>query len=117
MIPLMFSNSFSVAVMVSDAKKAAKWYEEKLGFETSVDGHWVVASPKGASWKLHLCESELEPGNTGICLYSDDVKKTVDGLKKKGVRFTRDYSKSEAGEGAMFDDLYGNVFWISSGTP
>lgn len=44
----MTSKAFSVAVMVSDGKKSAKWYKEKLGFETSVDGHWVTAWPKGA---------------------------------------------------------------------
>lgn len=116
-LSFMFSKSFSVAVTVSDAKKAAKWYKQTLGFNVSTeDEHWVTAWPKGASWKFHLCETKLEPGNTGICFYSDDVKKTVDGLKKKGVKFSKDYTKTEWGESAMFDDPDGNVFWISNGT-
>lgn len=116
LLPYMLSKSFSVAVMVSDPKKAAKWYKEKLGFNVSAEEHWVTAWERGAPWKLHLCEGKLEPGNTGICFYSEEVKKTVDGMKKKGVKFSRDYTKTEWGENAMFEDLDGNVFWISNGT-
>ena len=45
----MLSKSFSVAVMVSDGKKAAKWYKEKLGFNVSTEmEHWVTAWPQGS---------------------------------------------------------------------
>ena len=115
----MFSNYFSVAVMVSDAKKSAEWYKRKLGFEVSTeDDHWVTAAEKGASWKLHLCESELEPGNTGICFYTDEIQRKVGDLKQKGVKFSMDYTKTEdGGEISMFEDPDGNIFWISKGTP
>ena len=106
-----------MAIMVSDAKKAAAWYAEKLGFETSVEDHWVTAWPKGAKWKLHLCEGKLEPGNTGIGFYSDDLKGTVADLKKKGVKFATDYTKTEWGEIAQFEDPDGNIIWISKGGP
>ena len=115
--PDMISKDFTIAVVVSDGKKAAKWYSEKLGFETSVEGHWVLAWPKGAGWKLHLCEGELEPGNTGISFYTDDVKGTVADLKKKGVKFARDYTKTKWGENAMVEDPDGNVLWITAGEP
>jgi predicted enzyme related to lactoylglutathione lyase len=78
--------------------------------------HWVVVWPKGATWKLHLCEGELEPGNTGIGFYTDNVEKVVASLKKKGVAFSQDYTKTEWGEIAKFDDPDGNVFWISKGS-
>jgi uncharacterized glyoxalase superfamily protein PhnB len=114
----MVSREVSVAVMVSDAKKSAAWYKEKLGFEVSTEeGHWVTAWPKGANWKLHLCEGELEPGNTGIGLYSDDVKKAVEELKKKGVKFAMDYTKTQWGENAQLKDPDGNLIWISAGGP
>jgi len=113
----MLSKDFSVAVMVSDAKKSAAWYK-KLGFETSIeDEHWVTAWPKGAQWKLHLCEGELEPGNTGIAFYTDDVKATVAELKKKGATFAMDYTKSQWGENAQVKDPDGNLFWITKGRP
>lgn len=113
----MLNENFSVAVMASDASKSARWYKEKLGFEISEEGHWVAAWPKGANWKLHLCKGELEPGNTGIGLYSDNVKETVEDLKKKGVKFSQDYTKTDWGEIAKFDDPDGNVIWISNGAP
>jgi uncharacterized glyoxalase superfamily protein PhnB len=114
----MISKEFSVAVMVSDGKKSAAWYKEKLGFEISTEeDHWVTAWPKGAIWKLHLCEGKLEPGNTGIGLYSDDLKNTVANLKKKGVKFATDYTKTEWGEIAQLKDPDGNIIWISAGGP
>jgi CreA protein len=113
----MISNNFSIAMMVSDAKKSAKWYEEKLGFETSIEDHWVTAWPKGAGWKLHLCQGKPEPGNTGIGFYSDDVKKTAADLKKNGVKFARDYAKTEWGENAQIEDPDGNIIWIKNGSP
>jgi uncharacterized glyoxalase superfamily protein PhnB len=113
----MISKEFSVAVMVSDAAKAAAWYRENLGFETSTEDHWVTAAPKGSSWKLHLCEGELEPGNTGIGLYTDDLQQTVADLKKKGVTFAMDYTKTEWGEIAQLTDPDGNIIWISKGSP
>ena len=114
----MISKDLSIAVMVSDGKKSAAWYRSKLGFETSIDeGHWVTAGPKGAKWKLHLCEGKLEPGNTGISFYAEDVKKTVADLKKKGAKFAHDYTKTKWGEYAMVEDPDGNAIWISKGSP
>ena len=114
----MLSQSFSVAVMVSDAKKSAAWYKEKLGFEVSLeDDHWITTWQKGANWKLHLCQGTLEPGNTGICFYSNEVQKVVNDLKSKGVKFSQDYTRRDWGEIAKFDDPDGNVFWLASGEP
>jgi len=113
----MLNKQFSVAVMVSDAKKSAAWYKEKLGFETAVDDHWVTAWPKGANCKLHLCEGDLEPGNTGIAVYADDVKETVADLKAKGVKFAMDYTKNAWGESAQLKDPDGNIIWIYPEAP
>lgn len=114
----MFSKIFSVAVVVSDGKKAAKWYKEKLGFEVSIENeHWITAWPKGSQCMIHLCEGELEPGNTGIAFYTDDLKGAIAALKKKGVKFSKDYTKESWGEFAMFDDPDGNSFWLQPGSP
>jgi len=107
----------SVAVMVSDEKKAKEWYRDKLGFEVQSDEeHWVVVGPGGSQFGLHLCPDEaLEPGNTGILFYAADIEGTCQELKRKGVEFTRDLGKAEwdpSMKYAMFKDPDGNVFWL-----
>jgi len=107
----------TVAVMVSNPKKAMEWYRDKLGFEIQSDEeHWAVVAPKGSSNGLHLCpDGPLEPGNTGIVLLAPDIEATCKELKNNGVEFTRDLAKSEWDENlkyAMFKDLDGNVFWL-----
>lgn len=113
----MLSNEMSVAVGVADANKSASWYAEKLGFETSVKGHWVTVNPKGSTTKIHLCQGEVEPGNTGIAIYTDDIQKTVADLTAKGVQFAMGYTKTEWGEMAQLKDPDGNVIWIKPGGP
>jgi len=107
----------SVAVMVTDEKRAKEWYTSKLGFEVQSDEeHWVVVAPRGSSIGIHLCPDEpLEPGNTGILLLASDIEGTCGELKQRGVEFTREFAKSEWDESmkyAMFKDPDGNVFWL-----
>ncbi len=114
----MVSNSVSVAVVVSDGKKAMEWYTKALGLIAEEHGHWITVRPRGSDTKIHLCESkELEPGNTGIAFYSSDVEKEVKKLKEKGVKFTQDVSDRGWGKFAMFSDPDGNVFWLIEGKP
>ncbi len=107
----------SVAVVVSDETKAKEWYNDRLGFEIQ-EGmeHWVVVGPPGSPTGIHLCKGEtLEPGNTGILFYADNVEATYQELKRKGVEFTRELDKAEWDENtkyAMFKDPDGNEFWL-----
>lgn len=102
-----------IAVMVPDAKKAAAWYRDVLGFKIhSQDGHWVTVGPESAETVIHLCEGEVEPGNTGIGLSAKDLQKTYSELKSKGVEFTQPPADHGFGPYARFKDPYGNEFWL-----
>jgi catechol 2,3-dioxygenase-like lactoylglutathione lyase family enzyme len=105
----------SLAVVVSDAKKSAQWYKEKLGLETrSGHGHWITVAPKDSNVEIHLCEEffPLEPGNTGIAFTVEDAKEEEEILRKRGVEFSRPTTKEDWGTYAMFKDPDGNEFWL-----
>jgi len=101
---------------VSDGEKSAKWFKEKIGAEVSIVGHWVLTWPKGSTAKIHLCEGEPEPGNTGIAFYADDPIKEAKEMKARGVKFTRDVKKTEWGTNGMFADPDGNEYWLKAGS-
>lgn len=137
----MITGLGSVAVLVTDAKKAAQWYRDTLGFEVvGSEGHTVFVRPKGSrSVLVHLCgpcdawEDDRPGGRTGIWLSCGDVrmrkddrtgqvlatsdpdavKRTYDELKAKGVAFTEDLTTTDWGAYAILKDLDGNEFEIS----
>ncbi len=107
----------SVAVVVSDSKKAKAWYTETLGFRTVEDDgdHWITVAPEGANVALHLCQgSPLEPGNTGIGFTAKDVAATAAELEKRGVKFSYPPKKLAWGTLAKYLDPDGNEFWLAS---
>jgi lactoylglutathione lyase len=116
----MFTEVASVAVLVRDAKKAAEWYRQKLGFEVTVQGHWVEAKPPRSAVVIHLCgenkdwEDDRPGGQTGISIKTDDKEKTYRDLKSKGVEFDVELTEAPWGGGkyAIFKDLDGNKFWM-----
>jgi predicted enzyme related to lactoylglutathione lyase len=112
----MVSKEYSLAIMVSDGNKTAKWFADSLGFESSTDGHWVLVWPKGSTAKIHLCEGKPEPGNSGIAFYVEDIKGQAEKMKKKGVKFTKDVKKTDWGTNAVFADPDGNEYWLFEGS-
>ena len=113
----MIDGYTDVAVVVSDAQKAKKWYVEKLGFKVVLEkGHAIAVSPNvRGSLFLHLCGDNfapLEPGNTGIGFTADDFDKTCEELSKKGVKFSMPPKTEEGYKMAKFLDLDGNEFWL-----
>jgi catechol 2,3-dioxygenase-like lactoylglutathione lyase family enzyme len=117
----MFNEIASVAVLVSDATKAALWYQEKLGFELdSAKGHWVAVKPPGSKTVLHLCGkcedwgSDLPGGQTGILIKCHDKEETYEQMKNRGVEFKVELTEFPWGGGkyAIFKDPDGNEFWM-----
>ncbi len=113
----------SVAVVVSNRKKALRWYTQKLGLAVlAADGHWVVVGDRRRGLALHLCQTnelgsgysrKLEPGNSGIMIYTDtDLQETYRTLKRRGVRFPAPPEKFDWGWYCMFADPDGNRFWL-----
>lgn len=137
----MITGVGSISVLVHDAKKSAKWYHDKLGFEIlGTEGHTVFVKPKGSqSLLLHLCgrcdawENDQPGGRTGIWLQCGkmtirkdektgqvlpasnpkEVEKTYIELKKKGVEFSEELTTTDWGKYAILKDPDGNMFEIS----
>ena len=111
----MISGIVDVAIVVSDSKKALKWYTEVLGLEPrDTEGHWVTVAPKGSETVLHLCQGEeLEKGNTGIALAAEDIDKTYAELEAKGVKFSHPPKDDGWGVYAQFEDPDGIVIWLN----
>lgn len=105
----------TIALVVSDGKKSAKWYAERLGFEIrDHQGHWITVAPKRENIAIHLCSGtyDLEPGNTGISFTTKDVKSEETTLRQLGVEFTTPTTKADWGTYAVFKDPDGNEFWL-----
>ena len=120
-----------VGVFVEDPVKAFKYYTEILGFEEVMYApeHFIaiVKSPLDSTGTYLLLEP-AEPGGIEIAMQykkelytrgipvisfsSDDIEKTVEELKKKGVRFTKDPTKTDWGYECIFDDANGNYIQL-----
>src|SRR6267378_655016 len=82
----------TVAVVVSDRRRALAWFRDVLGLEVAYVppevGHWIEMGPKRPRTRLHLCEmgGAAEPGPTGITLVTDDMQADFRRLRGRGVR-------------------------------
>ena len=112
----------SIAVIVSDRKKATEWYTERLGLDVveSMD-HWVAVGRKGKGGMLHLCQmsefeanAPLEPGNSGITLRvpGSDFAAECEALRENGVQFTEGPKKEPWGWYATVRDPDGNELFL-----
>jgi catechol 2,3-dioxygenase-like lactoylglutathione lyase family enzyme len=113
----------SVAVVVSDRKKALDWYTKTLGLDVIAnDGHWVTVGRKGRGGEIHLCQTteydpngQLEPGNSGIMfrLPGKDFAASCGALKSRGVAFSQEPKKESWGWYASIRDPDGNEHMLA----
>ena len=110
----------SVAVVVSNGKKALAFYHGKLGLDILAnDDHWILVGRKKGGMALHLCAygkptPKSEKGNTGIMLLTNEPMETAyRKLKKKGVKFSVPPKKMEWGWLCRFLDPDGNEIWLA----
>jgi lactoylglutathione lyase len=110
------------SIAVADQDRALDFYTNKLGFKVVTDQpfaegmRWIELKIGHADTKVVLFTfTDREPGGfSNVVFQSDNVQKTYEELRERGVEFTQE-PKSEAwGTSAMFRDSEGNVLLISS---
>jgi|SRR5579863_5393847 len=111
---------------VNDPERAKAFYTEKLGWEVrhdvpmGADMRWLSVAPPGAQTALVLAKGfddwtpDKVGGSSGIALEVDDVFKTAEALRAKGVEFIDEPSVEFFGGWARFKDSEGNEIGLHS---
>ena len=112
-----------VGIPVRDQDRALAFYRDKLGFKIHTD------QPMG---KQRWIELKIPGADTGVVLFTpdghedrigtffngsfacDDVKRTYEELKGRGVEFTQEPKKEPWGTYTTFKDSEGNSFVLGS---
>lgn len=111
------------SIPVTDQERALEFYTERLGFRVLTDQpfsptqRWIELGIAGSETRVVLfCfdEGPQPGGQMNITFWADDVEATAREMKSKGVEFVKDPEKAPWGTAAIFKDLDGNVFVLSS---
>jgi catechol 2,3-dioxygenase-like lactoylglutathione lyase family enzyme len=111
------------SIPVTDQDRALAFYTEKLGFRLLTDQQyndkqrWIELGISGTDTRVVLFRFDdgVQPGTKmNITFWADDVERTVRELESKGVKFVTKAQKADWGTAAIFKDLDGNTFVISS---
>ena len=111
-----------VSIPTRDQDAALAFYTEKLGFKLVTDQphddkqRWIELRVGGADTRFVLFtvdESRIGSYFNGA-LARDNVEKTYEELKARGVKFMSPPKQAEWGQFAMFEDIDGNKFVLSS---
>jgi catechol 2,3-dioxygenase-like lactoylglutathione lyase family enzyme len=113
-----------VSVPVKDQDKALEFYTQKLGFKVLTDApfdgkqRWIELGIPRAETKLVLFtapgQEKMIGGFMNITFTADDVFATAAEMKTKGVEFVQEPEKADWGTAAIFKDVDGNQFVLSS---
>jgi len=78
----------------AEADALRSFLRDKLGFSaTDVGGGWLIFDLTEADMGVHPADAEGAPSGTpDISFYCDDIEKTVEELKARGVEFTQGIS-------------------------
>jgi len=121
----MISHVKFVSIPTRDQDRALKFWTEQVGFKVLTDQpfdenqRWIELRIGSSTTRIVLFNfdsSGLQPGGPfNASLACDNVEKTYEELKAKGVEFVRAPEKQPWGTFAIFKDLDGNQFVL--GTP
>lgn len=114
-----------ISVPVRNQDAALAFYTRQLGFKVRTDQEfipggqrWIELSIPGADTGLSLFTPEGHENRIGtfqpISFWCDDVVQTAQVLKQSGVKFFQEPKKESWGTSAIFEDLEGNKFVLSS---
>jgi catechol 2,3-dioxygenase-like lactoylglutathione lyase family enzyme len=113
-----------VSVPVRDQDASLKFFTEKLGFKVATDQffsekqRWIELLIPGAETGLVLFTPEGHENRIGdfqpLSFWCDDVFATAKAMKAKGVEFEKDPKKEDWGTAAIFKDVDGNKYVLSS---
>jgi predicted enzyme related to lactoylglutathione lyase len=101
-----------IAIAVSDAERARKFYQETLELKPSIsamDGAWVEYD-LGATTIGVGCHPNWQPSRVGttVAFEVDDIDATIVTLMKRGVEFDMDKTETPVCWMAQFRDPDGN---------
>jgi predicted enzyme related to lactoylglutathione lyase len=119
------------SVFVNDQVKALRFYTEVLGFVkksdvSAGDYRWLtVVSPEERDGTQLLLEPNVNPaaksyqesifgqGIPAAMFFVDDIEKEYQRLKKLGVKFTMEPTKTPGSTIVIFDDTCGNLIQLT----
>jgi len=111
------------SIPVTDQDRALAFYTEKLGLRLLTDQpfnekqRWIELGISATETRVVLFhfDNGLQPGTKmNITFWADDVEGTVRELESKGVEFVTKTQKADWGSAAIFRDVDGNTFVLSS---
>jgi len=113
-----------ISIPIADQNRALDFYAEKLGFTIITDQpfdekqRWIELRVPKAETRVVLFTAEGEEKRVGTMMNMsyecDDIDKTYEELKARGVEFEGAPEKQPWGTYAIFKDSEGNRFVIGS---
>jgi len=113
-----------ISIPIADQNRALDFYTEKLGFTIITDQpfdekqRWIELRVPKADTRVVLFTAEGEEKRVGTMMNMsyecDDIDKTYEELKARGVEFEGAPEKQPWGTYAIFKDSEGNRFVIGS---
>jgi predicted enzyme related to lactoylglutathione lyase len=112
-----------VGIPVKDQDRALAFWRDKAGFKVATDQpfgkqRWIELKIPGAETGMVLFNPEGQEDRVGTfwngSLLCEDVEKTYEEMKTRGVEFTQPPKAEHWGTSAIFKDTEGNSFVLSS---
>jgi catechol 2,3-dioxygenase-like lactoylglutathione lyase family enzyme len=112
------------SIPVRNQDRSLEFYTQKLGLKVVTDSpfdgtqRWIELGMPRAETRLVLFtaagQETMIGGFMNVAFMADDVEETARELKARGVEFVQDAQKADWGTAAIFKDIDGNTFVLST---